>query len=52
MENNVSYEDGERQKMELYYVENRSVLLEIKILFKTIITVINKNGAEWRKKNT
>ena len=44
--NNVSYEDGERQKMELYYVENRSVLLEIKILFKTIITVINKNGAE------
>ena len=44
--NNVSYEDGERQKMELYYVENRSVFLDIKILFKTVSAVLNKSGAK------
>ncbi len=44
--NNVSYEDGERQKMELYYIENRSVLLDIKVLFKTVGTVLNKSGAK------
>ena len=44
--NNVSYEDGERQRMELYYVENRSVLLDIKILFKTVGAVLNKSGAK------
>lgn len=44
--NNVSYGDGERQKMELYYVENRSVLLDIKILFKTVGAVLNKSGAK------
>ena len=44
--NNVSYENGERQKMELYYIENRSVLLDIKILFKTVESVIKKSGAK------
>ncbi|MBR3788990.1 MAG: sugar transferase [Clostridia bacterium] len=44
--NNVSYEDGERQNMELYYVENRSVFLDIKILFKTVESVIRKSGAK------
>lgn len=44
--NNVSYEDGERQRMELYYVENRSVLLDVKILFKTVGAVLNKSGAK------
>lgn len=44
--NNVSYEDGERQRMELYYVENRSVLLDIKVLFKTVGTVLSKSGAK------
>ena len=43
---NVSYEDGERQNMELYYVENRSVFLDIKILFKTVESVIRKSGAK------
>ncbi len=43
--NNVGYENGERQKMELYYVHNRSVALDIKILFKTVSSVLKKEGA-------
>lgn len=39
---NTSYEDGSRQKMELYYVKNRSVLLDLKIIFKTAATVVRK----------
>lgn len=39
----TSYED--RMKMELYYVENRGAWLDIKIFFKTIISVIKKEGA-------
>lgn len=39
----TSYED--RMKMELYYVENISFKLDIKIFFKTIIAVIKKEGA-------
>lgn len=40
----TSYED--RIKLELYYVDNMSLLLDIKVIFKTIITVITGNGAE------
>ena len=43
---NVTYESGERQKLELYYVDNCSVLLDIKIIFKTIISVIKRDGAQ------
>lgn len=39
---NTSYEDGSRQKMELYYVNNRSALLDIRIIFRTVITVIDR----------
>lgn len=35
----------ERIKMELYYVHNCSLLLDIKIFFQTIIAVIKKKGA-------
>lgn len=35
----------ERMKMELYYVENRGIWLDTKVFFKTIISVIKKNGA-------
>lgn len=38
----TSYENGSRQKMELFYVKNRSVLLDLKIIFKTAATVIRK----------
>lgn len=44
--NNATYESGERQKMELYYIDNRSVWLDIKIIFKTIISVLKRDGAE------
>lgn len=35
----------ERIAMELYYVENRGLWLDIKIFFKTIISVLKKEGA-------
>lgn len=44
--NNAGYESGKRQEMELYYIKNRSAVLDIKILFKTIETVIKKTGAQ------
>lgn len=44
--NNVGYADGERQKMELYYVHNRSFWLDIKIIFKTVETVLKRKGAK------
>lgn len=44
--NDATYESGNRQKMELYYVENQSILLDLKIIFKTIGSVIKKSGAK------
>ena len=41
---NTDYE--ERMNMELYYVENKSLWLDIKIFFKTFKTVIKKEGAK------
>ena len=35
----------ERVKMELYYIDNMSLWMDIKIFFKTIIAVIKKEGA-------
>lgn len=35
----------ERMKMELYYVDNRSLWLDVKLFFKTIISVVKKEGA-------
>ena len=40
----TSYE--ERMKLELFYVENRGILLDIKVLIKTFISVIKRNGAK------
>ena len=40
---NTSYKD--RMRMELYYVDNQSLWLDIKIFFKTFISVIKKEGA-------
>lgn len=39
---NTSYENGSRQKMELYYVTHRSAALDIRIIFRTVITVIDR----------
>lgn len=44
--NNATYQSGERQEMELYYVHHASVWLDIKILFKTVITVLKREGAQ------
>ncbi len=44
--NNAEYSNGERQRMELYYVKNRSFWLDIKIIFKTVGTVLRKTGAK------
>lgn len=40
---NTTYE--ERVEMELYYVRNASLLLDIKIIIKTVISVLKKDGA-------
>lgn len=44
--NEITYESGKRQEMELYYVRNCSVWLDIKIFFKTIVGVIKHRGAK------
>ncbi len=41
--NNITY--SERIKMELYYVDNMSFGLDLKIFLKTIVSVIKKEGA-------
>lgn len=43
--NNATYESGERQRMELYYVKNRSTLLDIKVILQTVVSVVRKSGA-------
>ena len=43
---NCTYESGERQKLELYYVDHCSVGLDIKIIFKTIFKVLKRDGAK------
>lgn len=43
--NDATYESGERQRLELYYILNRSLLLDIRILFRTIGTVLKRKGA-------
>lgn len=40
---NISYD--ERLKLEYYYIENRSLLLDFKCIFDTIKSIIKKDGA-------
>lgn len=42
--NNASYQNHLRQDMELYYVRSRSFRLDLKILLKTVETVLKKRG--------
>lgn len=44
--NDVGYEDHERQDMELYYVNNQSVWFDVKILCKTVSSVLAGKGAK------
>ena len=42
--NDANYATGKRQQMELYYIDNQSVWLDIKIFFKSILSVLRKTG--------
>ena len=42
---NATYETGRRQEMELYYIANRSLFLDLKIIIKTISVVFKREGA-------
>lgn len=42
----VTFESLERQKMDLYYVRNFSFILDVKILFKTVLVVFIGKGAK------
>lgn len=44
--NNATYATGERQELELYYVRNAGVKLDLKILFATFGVVISGEGAK------
>lgn len=43
---NCTYESGERQKMELYYVDHRSVATDIRIIARTFVGVLKREGAK------
>lgn len=43
---NVTYEDGARQRLELQYVEQQGILLDLKILFWTVGAVVRMDGAQ------
>lgn len=40
---NITY--SRRKAMEIYYVKNRSFLMDLKIIFKTVISVFKSEGA-------
>lgn len=44
--NNATYESGERQRMELCYVERAGFMQDMKIILATIGTVLRKTGAK------
>ena len=44
--NNVGYENGERQKMELYYIEHACWKMDVKIVWRTAKVVISGDGAQ------
>ena len=39
-----TYETGERQSMEMYYIQNQSLSLDIRILFRTASVVVHRGG--------
>ena len=44
--NNATYQSGQRQQMEMYYVNHASIMLDMKILFRTAVSVLRKDGAK------
>lgn len=43
--NNIDYESGQRQKMELYYIAHKNLWLDIKIMFMTVKAAVSMDGA-------
>lgn len=43
--NNITYESGERQALEIKYIKERSLALDLKILFLTVGAVFKMRGA-------
>lgn len=41
-----TYESGKRQELELYYAQHQCLLLDIKILFQTVLVVLRGVGAK------
>ena len=44
--NNATYQSGQRQQMEMYYVNHASIMLDVKILFRTVASVLRRDGAK------
>lgn len=44
--NDATYESGQRQKMELHYVDHAGFLMDLKIIGKTFVTVLKRTGAK------
>ena len=44
--NDATYASGERQRMELSYVEKRSFGTDLKIILHTVVAVVKKTGAQ------
>lgn len=44
--NNATYETGDRQSMELYYVQKQSMWMDMKILMATVSAVLSGSGAK------
>ena len=44
--NNATYQSGHRQEMEMTYIRQASVWLDCKILLKTVVSVLRRDGAK------
>ena len=42
--NDAKYEDGERQRLELFYIRNRSLKLDVKVFFETFRAMFGKDA--------
>ena len=44
--NNATYQSGQRKQMEMYYISHASIMLDMKILFRTVASVLRRDGAK------
>ena len=44
--NNATYQSGQRQQMEMTYIRQASIWLDCKILMKTVVAVLRRDGAK------